>query len=410
MRELWVYLSGVLAGRLILKDNGNLQFRYEPGYEGPPLSQSLPIQTEAHPHRICIAVFGGLLPEGEARQSIARNAGVSVENYFALLEKIGGDCAGAITLLPPDVEPNWGAVTQRIDEGELDGLVARLPQRPLAADPTRGTRLSLAGAQPKLPVILDAEGMALPLSPGAATTHIIKPEPEAYPGLVDNEAFCMELAHSIGLPVASVTRKRTVSGRPYLLVERFDRDLSVTPARRLHQEDFCQALGRPSERKYQSEGGPSLVDCFDLVREAVAVPARDISALWRLLVFNYLIGNCDAHGKNFSLLRTDAGVTLAPFYDLLSTAVYPDLTHQLAMSIGGATAIDDVELAAWRRLAAQVGVNEGFAIEQLGEIVAKTLEEAGALLAASTDREQIVAEIVEGIRRRAGVSRRGGLR
>lgn len=401
MKELCVYLRGSYAGRLIRKENGNMQFRYDPEYGGPPLSQALPVQPDAHPHAACLAVFGGLLPEGQGRESIARNAGISAHNDFALLEELGGDCAGAITLLPPGIEQACAPATYAIDEADLDGRIARLPQRPLAADPARGIRLSLAGAQPKLPVILTPEGMALPATPAVPTTHIIKPEPEAFPGLVDNEAFCVELARAIGLPVAVVSKGLTVSGRPYLLVERFDRDRSVTPVLRLHQEDFCQALGRPSERKYQADGGPSIVESFDLVRRATVAPARDIATLWRLLVFNYLIGNCDAHGKNFSLLRTDEGPALAPFYDLVSTTIYPQLTRKLAMNIDGAREIEQVDMTAWRKLAAQVGLNERFAISEMEDVVIKTLDAAEQLPRPGTHEGPTVAQVAEGIRHRA---------
>ncbi len=103
MSELIVYLCGRRAGRLIRKDNGNLQFRYDPDYAGPVISQALPIQEVAHPHAVCRAVFGGLLLEGDAREVLARNLGISIGNDYALLQELGGDCAGAITLLDPDV-------------------------------------------------------------------------------------------------------------------------------------------------------------------------------------------------------------------------------------------------------------------------------------------------------------------
>src|SRR5262249_14502891 len=146
-----------------------------------------------------------------------------------------------------------------IDDEELDRLLRELPQRPLAADPDEGIRLSLAGAQPKLPVIVADDGsMALPTNSAAPTTHILKPEPPAFPGLVDNEAFCMALARACGLTTAVVRTATSVSGLRYLVVERYDRDLTHDPIRRLHQEDLCQALGIPSDRKYEAEGGPGV--------------------------------------------------------------------------------------------------------------------------------------------------------
>lgn len=379
MNELIVHLAGVPAGRLILKDNGNLQFRYDADYAGPPLSWALPVQLEAHPHAVCRAVFGGLLPEGIGREAIARGLGLSPGNDYALLEGLGGDCAGAITLLPPGFKQNAISMTHEIDADDLDRIVDELPQRPLAANPRAGTRLSLAGAQPKVPVIIEDGQMALPLSAGAPTTHIVKPEPDAFPGLVDNEAFCMELARRVGLTTASASKHRTRSGTPYLLVERYDRDLTSDPIRRLHQEDFCQALGHPSDRKYEVEGGPSVSQSISLLREASAAPARDIPRLWQALVFNWLIGNCDAHGKNFSLLYDSGSPTLAPLYDLVSTTAYSELTRRLAMGIDGARNIDEISDAAWNSLAGEVGVRASFAQTIEAELNALVLEEADAL-------------------------------
>src|SRR5271154_308127 len=276
MSELTVYLSGQPAGRLIRKDNGNLQFRYDANYAGAAISQVLPVQKATYPNRVCRAVFGGLLLEGDAREAVARNLGVSIGNDYGLLEALGGDCAGAITILEPGEELPSSPSSRTLDDKQLDAILRQLPQRPLAADPREGTRLSLAGAQPKLPVIIDDEEVALPLNAAAATTHILKPEPARFPGLVDNESFCMELAHAVGLPVARVAKRVSASGLAYLLVERYDRELTADPIRRLHQEDFCQALGEASERKYQADGGPTVLDAVSLLRRSSARPAQDL--------------------------------------------------------------------------------------------------------------------------------------
>jgi serine/threonine-protein kinase HipA len=137
---------------------------------------------------LCRAVFGGLLLEGEAREAIARNLGVSVGNDYALLKQLGGDCAGAIVLLDPESELPTVPCTRALDAKELDVLLRELPQRPLAATHEEGVRLSLAGAQPKLPVVIDDDRVALPLNVAAATTHIIKPEPTRFPGLLSSKA------------------------------------------------------------------------------------------------------------------------------------------------------------------------------------------------------------------------------
>jgi serine/threonine-protein kinase HipA len=404
LSELAVYLAGEHAGTLIRKDNGNLQFRYKDGYRGPVVSQAMPLQVAAHPHRACVAVFGGLLLEGEPREVLARNLGVSAGNDFALLEDVGGDCAGALTLLAPDSALPAAAEVKPLSPEELDQLLRELPQRPLAADPREGIRLSLAGAQPKLPVILEGEGegegegLALPLNAAAASTHIIKPEPTRFPGLVDNEAFCMGLARAVELPVATVHKRATVSGAPYLLVERYDRDPAADPVGRLHQEDVCQALGRPSQFKYQAEGGPTVAETVELLRSASTVPARDLPTLWRALVFNWLIGNCDAHGKNFSLLYDNGSPTLAPLYDLVSTCCYPELTTRLAMSIDGAVDIDEVDEHAWQKLAVQTGYSSRFAADATKTLVERTLHEAERLAADPAHENATVGRILAGIR------------
>ena len=401
MSELVVYLCGQPAGRLIRKDNGNLQFRYDPGYAGPALSQALPVQEAAHSHKTCHAVFGGLLVEGDAREAVARNLGVSIGNDYALLEALGGDCAGAITLLEPGETLPLAPRVKPLTDEALDALLHELPQRPLAADPGEGTRLSLAGAQPKLPVILDGDEAALPLNTAAATTHIIKPEPARFPGLVDNEAFCMELAHAVGLPVASVHKRRSISGLAYLLVERYDRDLTTEPIRRLHQEDLCQALGRQAERKYQAEGGPSVADAVSLLRACSAKPAQDLATLWRALVFNWLIGNCDAHGKNFSLMYDARAVTMAPLYDIVCTAVYPELSSRLAMSLNGARDIAEVSAETWTSLALEINYSGRFAVRETAQLARRALEESATLMRSSEHGSEIVQSIVAGIRTRS---------
>ncbi|HZV72471.1 MAG TPA: type II toxin-antitoxin system HipA family toxin [Conexibacter sp.] len=397
MSKLIVELAGRRAGRLIRKDDGNVQFRYDDGYAGPPLSYAMPVQTEAHPHAICRAVFGGLLPEGDGREALARALGVSPGNDYGLLAEVGGDCAGAITLRRSGAARVEQPRLRALGADDVDALLRALPQRPLGAAPKEGVRLSLAGAQPKLPVVMDDDGMALPLDGATPTTHILKPEPATHPGLVDNEGFCMGLARAAGLRVAGTLKIRTASGLPCLVVERYDRDLTTDPIRRLHQEDACQALGIPSDRKYQTEGGPGVRELADLLRDATAVPAQELPRLWEALVFNWLIGNCDAHGKNFSLLYDAGPPTLAPLYDLVSTVAYDGLTTRLAMSLGGATDVADVDLGAWTRLAADIGVSERFARRSTAAVVARVKAAAAELVPQPKRSGTVAGRIAERI-------------
>jgi serine/threonine-protein kinase HipA len=217
----------------------------------------------------------------------------------------------------------------------------------------QGMRLSLAGAQNKLPVHFDGTGISLPIDT-APSSHILKTPIERYPDSIYNEAFCMELALDIGLRVPQVII--LPKEQPLYLVERYDRRRKDGDLVRIHQEDFCQALSIPPDQKYEKEGGPSLAQCFSLLREHSLVPVQDIQALLKWVVFNYLIGNADAHGKNISLLLTEQGPMLAPFYDLMSTAIYPGLNDRLAMRIGGEDRPDWILKRRWQQFAEDVGI------------------------------------------------------
>jgi serine/threonine-protein kinase HipA len=405
-RLLNVFLHDRLAGVLRRKDNGNLQFRYDSAFVeagGQPLSWNLPLQTRAFSHRDCLAFFGNLLPEEDVRAQLALVTGISASNDYRLLERFGGDVAGAVTLLPPDEEPG-GAVPDEVEAlspERLDELLTGLPQRPLAADEGGEVRLSLAGAQSKLPVVEVENGFALPHGSGRPTTHILKPEPERFPGLVANEFFCMRLAAAAGLEVAGVDRAETISGLPYLVVTRYDRDVTQEPVRRLHQEDLCQALGKLYIEKYQAEGGPGVVDAMALIDDASSAPARDRPQLWLALVFNVLIGNCDAHGKNYSLLYDSRAPSLAPLYDLVSTAAYDELTPRLAMSIDGARKLEEVGHASWHRLAEEIRFAPRFLEQRMEPFVARVREAVPGLASEPEHSHEIVREIAAGIAKRA---------
>lgn len=403
MSTLIVWMATRRVGELIRKPNGNLQFRYDSDYDGPPISQALPRQDEAHGHQVVRAVFGGLLPEGDVREVLAHNLGISAGNDYSLLEQIGGDVAGAITLLPDGVEVPETPTSTPLDDEQLARLLSELPQRPLAADADEGIRLSLAGAQPKVPVIIDGGGqMALPTNSAAPTTHILKPEPLRFPGLVDNEAFCMALARACELPVAQITKAQTVSGAPFLIVERYDRDLTVDPIRRLHQEDFCQALGLPADKKYQQEGGPTVARSANLIRSCTTIPAQELPRLIRAVAFNTIVGNCDAHGKNYSLLYDQGAPTLAPLYDIVSTVVYPELTTRLAMSIDGARHLADVDHRAWIKLASEAGYRPAFVTRTVDELLKLTGIRAPMLIDTPEHDNAVARLINERIQRLSG--------
>ena len=362
--RLSVWWDGRVTGCLYLGPDGDTQFAYGAAWledaKALALSFSLPKQAETFNRRACQAFFGGILPEEGQRTAIARALGVSADNEFRLLEYLGGEIAGALTLLPEGEIPALpsAAAPKLLDDDSLVRLLDHLPMRPMLAGED-GLRLSLAGAQSKLPVLVINGQIALP-APGQPTSHILKPPIARFVGTTENEYFCMSLARAVGLDVAPV-EMRTVGDRSFLLITRYDRTTGMANELiRLHQEDFAQALGIPSHRKYASEGGPTFSDCFALLRRAATRPPRDILKLLDAAIFNLIIGNADAHAKNFSLLHRGSTITLAPLYDLLSTIIYPDLSAKLAMKIGGEAILEDIEPRHWDQFAADAQIGAPF--------------------------------------------------
>jgi serine/threonine-protein kinase HipA len=254
------------------------------------------------------------------------------------LQEIGGECAGAVSLVEPGGAPPFASAPdpEWLTEPQLASLLAELPTRPLLAGPhdEEGVRLSLAGTRDKLPVLLrdDRVGITRGRPP---STHIIKMPPEI-DGFVANEAYCMALASEIGLSVATAMPVRA-GHLDALMVERYDRFRAGLTVRRIHQEDFCQASGRPPEMKYEAEGGPGVAECAEIINAHAAGPGASLLNFLDALLFNLLIGNADAHSKNYSLLLEGPGAPrLAPLYDLLSTRVYGRrFGRKMGMKYGG---------------------------------------------------------------------------
>ena len=355
-----VYFNAELAG-MLRDEKGRLFFQYAPAWLRSPnlvaLSIPLPPSADEYGDDVVRPFFENLLPEGEIRSAIAHLRQVSEKNTFGLLEEIGGDCAGAISLLLPESTPSATGDYDPLPDKRLNEMLHSLEKRPLITADNDELRLSLAGAQQKLPVLLKDGAFFLGRG-NAPSSHILKPNIAGFANTTANEMFCMTLADKAGLPVPKASLHR--QAETVYLVERYDRVKVGERLTRLHQIDFCQALNLPSSKKYEKEGGPSLNDCFAILRNYCREPAKDVQNLISWTIFNYLIGNSDAHGKNLSLLMIPAGVELAPFYDLLCTAVYPGLTHNLAFKIGGDNRPEWIQLRHWEKLADAAGVNKRY--------------------------------------------------
>jgi serine/threonine-protein kinase HipA len=381
-KTLNIFLGEDLVGRLEQDNSGTTRFEYIQAWlDSPtavPLSASLPLRPERFSRNETRPFFAGVLPEEESRRLIAKNFGVSDKNDFELLSRLGAECAGAVSILPPGELPVAATPTYaEITESELAERLGQLPRRPLLAG-EKGIRLSLAGAQGKLAVKFSNGAYYLPLE-GSPSTHILKPQNPHFLGLVENEYFCMRLAAAAGLSTAAV-EIGTAGDVRFLQVERYDRRLLPDGRyERIHQEDFCQALGVPPELKYQQEGGPNLKKCFELVRSVTTIPGPDLLRLFDAVVFNFLIGNCDAHGKNFSLLRETSSIRLAPLYDLVSTRAYPELASEMAMKLGGER--DPLRLTGknWGFFFDHAGISHAVAQRRLRATADRVLAEAEKL-------------------------------
>jgi serine/threonine-protein kinase HipA len=373
-RRLEVFCFGERAGELV--DDDGLAFSYSALWLArgmPPLSQSLPLDGR-FAGEAASAFFGGLLPEGAPRELLARRLSISVNNDFGMLQALGGDTAGAISLLAPGSRPVPGGDVEWLDEAQLGQLVEELPHRPMHADEDGEYRLSLAGVQDKLPVLVGVDGRVGLTKGGTPSTFILKTPIARLEDTVVNEAACLAIGRRLGLEVVRAHPRRA-AGRELLLVERYDRESTGGGVRRLHQEDFCQALGVPARRKYESEGGPGLLDSFALLRRAVAVPARDAPRLLEYVALSFLVGNHDAHAKNYSLLYLPDSprATLAPAYDVLSTIAYrgaQNMSRKLAMRIGGEYRPDYVRARHLERLLADAGLGRAAALRRLRAMAA----------------------------------------
>ncbi len=412
--RLDVYLAGERVGELERQGPTRYRLRYIDdavelhGEDGLLLSASLPVRRDSYPSGQTKPFFDGLLPEGTIRATIARTLGLSEENGFGLLTELGADCAGAVVVLPAEAPPPVpeGGSIEWLDDDELAQRVADLPRNPLGVtDAHSRVRLSLAGVQPKLVVNRSRSGRIGQPTGGAPSTHLIKPAQEQYPDLVPNELFCLRVAHSAGLRAATAEIIE-IGGTPCLLIERWDRSIGddgrVT---RVHQEDFCQALGLLPAAKYEAEGGPSVAAMVGMLRElGTRTLARDLNELIRAIALNFLVGNSDAHGKNYALLYEPIGVgQLAPLYDIVSTNVYRELSRSLAMTIGEIDAPDQVDASAWRRLAASAGL--GGQLPRAVRVFAEHIV-AGARVTRDDARAEgwhrpVLDEIVESCEKRA---------
>jgi len=383
MAELPVFYETRRVGTI--KDHADgPSFVYEPEWLRTRGAFPLSILMPLSPRRTSPAVFepwaANLLPEASQLRMVGRRLGAAPEDTIAILERIGRDTAGALSIgKPGSADPGgWVPVPS---EAALERIISELPSKPYLVGED-GVSMSLAGVQTKLGVAVNAQGQICIPHDGAPSTHILKPDSEALVGGVQNEALCLTLASRAGLRVPRLTTGKA-GKRSYLLVTRYDRIEQAGRWRRLHQEDFCQALGKPPSAKYESNQsgikGPTLADMFALTRNAMRAP--DVLALLDQAVFNVLACNTDAHAKNYSLMISGRGFSLAPVYDVMCAAAWDGITRNLAQKIAGKNRGEHLKRRHWQAFAAECGLNPPRLIRRIEELAGAVLREVRAAAA-----------------------------
>lgn len=393
---LEVYRNDRLVGTLF--DETPLKFRYADAWlqasDAEPIAPGIGLQQQEHAGELVYAYFENLLPEGDIR----RYLGISqhATTVFGLLCAVGGDTAGGLSLLPQGKKPEprgyrattWAAIAKSLHNPA---------QAPLIAQNMEGGRISLAGAQDKMLLIVAADGSpALPLG-SSPSTHILKPDIVRLPNVwasALNETFVMKLADAVGMGVAEVAYQPIVKA---CLVTRYDRASNVQGELiRLHQLDLCQLDGKPSDIKYEADGGPTLARCRELLQQH-RVPAIDLKRLLEWVFFNLYVGNNDSHAKNLAILQTpEQGARLAPFYDLMATSLYAGLSKKFAFSIGGEYNPGEVKAARIQAMAGQLGFKKKYVAdvaeklaEKLLANIAQVAEDLAAVVGPGTERTMI---------------------
>jgi serine/threonine-protein kinase HipA len=381
MINLPVYFEQRLVGRIDVDRNGP-GFTYDPDWAGLrgsfPISMTMPLKADRIGPDVFLPWAANLLPESEQLRTLGQLLGLSRSDVIGLLSAIGGDTAGALSIGKPGrtATVQWRPVETA---AELEALIEGLPSKPfLAGD--EGVSMSLAGAQTKLAVAVDEAGrISIPMN-GSPSTHILKPDVSRLLGSVYNEAFCLTLARRIKLLTPIVTTGRA-GQRTYLLVERYDRRYVNGRWRRLHQEDYCQALGRPPSAKYESNktgiDGPTLKEMFALTRRHMS--PTELLRLLDMVIFNVLACNTDAHAKNYSIMIRGNGVSLAPTYDVMCGEVWENVTKNLVHKIGDSSRGAQLQAKDWQRFARECGLNAKQVLDRVSTLAKSVMAEAGAV-------------------------------
>ena len=378
MPSLPVYFEQRPVGTIHVDSSGP-SFTYASGWIGLrgafPISLTMPLKSEHFTADIFLPWAANLLPESEQLRTLGQLLGMARSDVIGLLSAIGGDTAGALSFGQAGRASSvqWRPVGK---PEELERMIEDLPNKPFLVG-EEGVSMSLAGVQSKIAVAVDDDGrICVPMN-GSPSTHILKPNSPRLPGGVQNEAFCLTLAKRMRIPAPKVATGRA-GKRTYLLVKRYDRTDAGGRCRRLHQEDYCQALGKPPSAKYESNQtgtrGPTLKDMFDITRRYM--PPTEIVHLLDMVILNVLACNSDAHAKNYSIMIRAGNASLAPMYDIMCGEVWENVTKNLAQKVAGINRGDHLKRTHWQQFARECGLNPKQVIGRIDALAKSVIAEA----------------------------------
>lgn len=376
-QELIAWVGDQEMGRVRQNPHGRLQFIYAESWlksaSTYPLSLSMPLQMAPHGHGKIETFLWGLLPDNASiLQSWGRRFQVSARNAFALLSHVGEDCAGAVQFVRPEridaLQASGRREIEWLTERDI-GERLRALKTDQAAWRTAGDtgQFSLAGAQPKTALLFERGRWGVP-SGRTPTTHILKPPNTRFDAFPENEHFCLHLGRALDLPSAE-SRIMQFDGELAIVLTRYDRVHTSTGWIRVHQEDFCQAMGVVPTKKYQNDGGPGARASIELLRTYSSAAPQDEETFIDALALNWLIAGTDAHAKNFSILISAAEqVRLAPLYDVASILPYAQLDlsrARLAMKIVDEYRIQKIGVREWRKFAVDFKLNPDMLVKKI---------------------------------------------
>lgn len=388
-RALSVTLYDCPIGTLTRDATDTLSFQYDKAYArdetNPPLSTRMPLRAAPYGHEDAHTWFDALLPEGLRREHLARIVNAASTQTWELLYTAGGECAGAVRAIATvhrSEEPRCIALSVQ----DLHDMLSEIPVEPLGTF-SAAARISLAGAQDKVALYRDPHSRWTLPTGGHPSSHILKPQSRRFEQIVQNEHYCMTLARYAGIDTAR-THVERVDGLEVLVVERYDRATDAKGTlRRVHQEDFAQALG--ARKKYEAQGGPTSAQLF-------SVPGVAREMLFDRILFNWMVGNCDAHAKNHSILEPGTPrARLAPAYDIVSSECYEGLDRTLAMAIGDAANLNEVDATQVECLGDRIGFPPGEATRRTRTLAQRVREAMRTLAKLAVEPGPVRTDIVE---------------